>query len=165
MLSRAALGISQTLLVVAVIMSSTWLSSISYATNVVTIDDAVTITVIPPYETASPGGSVEVTIVVHNPAVQAKFVATACFLWYNSPQGWILVSPEINSAYCLPQSSFPIFFPPGQTDVWGISQSVSPTFPPSTLEWKLLAVGWYDSGRGAVFPAISQWAYFTVRIT
>jgi hypothetical protein len=146
-------------------MSSSWLSSVSYAANVITIPDAVTITVIPQYEVASPGGSVEVLVVVHNPATEGKFVATSCLLWYNSPQGWILVSPEINSAYCLPRSSFPIFFPPGQTDVWGISQSVAPTLRPITLEWKLLAVGWEDSGHGAVFPAISQWAYFTVRIT
>jgi hypothetical protein len=159
--SRAVLGISQTVLVVAVIMSSTWLSTVSYATGQVTIDNAVDISVIPNYETASPGGSVTVTLVISNPSPSATFIATACLLWYRVIISWVLVQN------CLDQSFFPHYFPPHGIEVWVITEPVSPTFPPSVLQWKMIGVGYWGTITPlttSLTPAISQWAYFTVTI-
>jgi hypothetical protein len=167
--SRAILRISQSILLVVVITWASWLPTTSYAAGQITIDNAVTIKVIPPYETASPGGTVTVTLIVSNPAQTATFIATSCLLWFKSTGAWTLVNSVINSAYCLPASNFPHYFPPGDIEVWVISQSVSPTFHAGTLYWKLLGVGyWGDLSLGATgccFAAISQWAYFTVTIT
>jgi hypothetical protein len=70
--SRTVLVISQTL-VVAVIILSSWQSSVSYATGGgVVIDDALDITVIPSALAVPAGGTVDVTLIVSTPSPSAK---------------------------------------------------------------------------------------------
>ena len=165
--SRAFLRISQTLLLLGVLVSASSLSIVSSADgSVVTIDNALKITVIPPVETANPGGTVTVTLIVSNPGKEATFVATGCILW--APIQLSSVPLYENCAIIDQLLNFPYYFPPGDVEVWIISESVAPKFPPLSLPFKLLIVGYWgdlNNPAGCCFPAISQYAYFTAVIT
>ena len=174
--SQAVLRISQCILLFLVIVLTSWTPMVSYAGGycpncTVLLNNALKITVIPPYESVYPGGTISVTVIVSNPSSVWTFIATSCLLWEEIPQaglGWTLVNPQFNAAYCLPSSQSPHYFPPSSVEVWVFTQYVSQPLAKQTgtVYFKLLAVG-YDGNMGLgnssfLYPATSQWAYFTL---
>lgn len=161
--SRAVLRITQTVLLMAVIILSSWLFTVSYAgAGPVVIDDAVEITVLPSAYAAPPGATITVTVIIGNPSPSATFIATGCILWYRAyGLAWTL------SPTCDVGLNFPYYFPPNSVEVWIFSQTINPTAQPVTASWRILGVGYWGTlgpRTTSLTPALSQYAFFSLTI-
>jgi hypothetical protein len=94
------------------------------------------------------GGTVSVTIIVHNNG-SSSFNATSCSLWYRFG-----VSGAWTAGKCGSSASFPDVLKAHSHQKFKESQKVSSTFPTGTYEWKIQVTGTYHGRTENSHPGI-----------